>query len=42
MNTELQKMLAGELYDASDAALLQMRITGRQIFTKYNLSRYIF
>lgn len=36
MKSELEKMLAGELYDASDATLLKMRINARRIFTKYN------
>ena len=29
MRTELEKMLAGELYDASDATLAQMRYGAR-------------
>jgi maltose O-acetyltransferase len=36
MKTELQKMLDGELYDASDAQLTVMRASARQLLFQYN------
>jgi maltose O-acetyltransferase len=36
MKTELQKMLDGELYDASDAQLTAMRLNARQLLHQYN------
>jgi len=36
MKTEKQKMLAGELYDASDKALTQERLTARLLLKKLN------
>jgi maltose O-acetyltransferase len=36
MKTELEKMLAGELYDASDAQLTAMRLSARQLLQQYN------
>lgn len=36
MKTELQKMLSGELYNASDAQLVEMRIKARTLTTQYN------
>lgn len=36
MKTELQKMLDGELYDASDAQLTAMRASARQLLFQYN------
>ena len=36
MKTELQKMLDGELYDASDAQLTAMRLNARQLLQQYN------
>ena len=36
MKTELQKMLDGELYDASDAQLTAMRARARQLLFQYN------
>jgi maltose O-acetyltransferase len=36
MKTELQKMLDGELYDASDEQLTAMRATARVLLSKYN------
>lgn len=36
LKSELEKMLAGDLYDASDATLLSMRIKARTLFTEYN------
>jgi len=38
--TEYQKMLAGELYDAGDAELLQMRTKAREQVQVYNQSPY--
>lgn len=35
--SELEKMLTGKLYDASDEVLIKMRGNARRIFTKYNL-----
>lgn len=40
VNTELQKMLAGELYDASDAALMKLRVGARAWMQKYNQTTY--
>ncbi len=40
MKTELEKMLAGELYDASDATLVQMRYDARAHFTRFNQIPY--
>ena len=37
MKSELEKMLSGELYDASDAELTKMRLRARSLFTAYNL-----
>ena len=36
MKTEKEKMLAGELYDASDAQLVQERYQARMLFQKIN------
>ena len=36
MKTELQKMLDGELYDASDEQLTAMRASARQLLFQYN------
>ncbi|GAB2702318.1 sugar O-acetyltransferase [Mucilaginibacter koreensis] len=36
MKTELEKMLAGELYVAADETLTAMRLKARQLFTAYN------
>lgn len=36
MKTELEKMLSSELYDASDAQLVEMRVKARTLFTQYN------
>lgn len=36
MGTELQKMLAGELYDASDAVLVRMRAEARVLLARFN------
>jgi len=38
--TEYQKMLAGELYDASDAQLFGMRVKAREMMKVYNQSPY--
>ena len=40
MNTEYEKMLAGELYDASDELLFQMRVNARNIMQEYNQTSY--
>lgn len=40
MKTEYQKMLAGELYDASDNELMQMRIKARALMHVYNQTAY--
>ncbi len=37
MKTELQKMIDGELYDASDETLSTMRDKARKLLSKYNL-----
>ncbi|MEL6867177.1 MAG: sugar O-acetyltransferase [Bacteroidota bacterium] len=36
MKSELQKMLADELYDASDPQLVEMRDKARRLFYRYN------
>ena len=36
MKSELEKMLAGELYNANDPELVQMRFKARSLFAKYN------
>ncbi len=38
MKSEYQKMLAGELYDAGDASLVQMRVKARELMQQYNNS----
>ena len=38
--TEKQKMLAGELYDAGDPELMQMRINARKLMQAYNQTSY--
>lgn len=38
--TELEKMLAGDLYDASDPTLLTMRNNVRTLFSRYNQTPY--
>ena len=38
--TEYEKMLAGELYDASDHELMQMRIDARALMHVYNQTPY--
>ena len=38
--TELQKMLAGELYDASDVELVAGRSRARKLFMQYNALSY--
>lgn len=38
--TEYQKMLAGELYTAGDAELMQMRTRARSLVQVYNLTAY--
>jgi len=40
MKTEYQKMLAGELYDAGDNELLQMRIKARAWMQEYNQTAF--
>ncbi len=40
MKTELEKMLGGELYIASDQQLTSMRNNARALFTKYNQLPY--
>ena len=40
MKTEYQKMLAGELYDAGDKELMEMRITARTWMNEYNQTTY--
>jgi maltose O-acetyltransferase len=40
IKTELQKMLDGELYDASDAELVAGRSKARKLFTQYNALSY--
>jgi maltose O-acetyltransferase len=40
MRTELEKMLAGELYDASDPVLLDMRNKARTLFSQFNRTPY--
>jgi maltose O-acetyltransferase len=40
METELQKMLGSELYDAGDSELMAMRMNARRLFTKYNKTDY--
>lgn len=36
MKTELEKMLAGDLYDASDSTLVTMRHQARRLFSEFN------
>jgi maltose O-acetyltransferase len=36
MRTELQRMLAGELYDASDGVLVEMRAEARVLLARFN------
>ena len=36
VGTELEKMLAGELYDASDAVLVKMRAEARMLLARFN------
>jgi len=38
--TECEKMLAGELYDASDKELMEMRIRARALMHEYNQTAY--
>ena len=38
--SELEKMLAGELYNANDPQLLEMRHKARRLLAKYNLTSY--
>ncbi|MEO7768730.1 MAG: sugar O-acetyltransferase [Ferruginibacter sp.] len=38
--TEYQKMLTGELYDASESELMEMRIKARVLMQKYNQTIY--
>ncbi|MBC3788576.1 sugar O-acetyltransferase [Spirosoma utsteinense] len=38
--TELEKMLAGDLYDASDATLVRMRTEARTLFSEFNRTPY--
>ena len=40
LTTELEKMLAGDLYDSSDAALVQMRKDARALMHQYNQTVY--
>lgn len=40
MKTELEKMLAGELYDAGDNELLQLRIKAREWMQEYNQTAF--
>ena len=40
MKSELQKMLDGELYVASDAELVSLRSNARRLFSKYNQTSY--
>jgi len=40
MKTEYQKMLDGNLYDASDAVLVQMRTKAREWMQSYNQTAY--
>ncbi len=37
---ELEKMLAGELYDGGDPLLIEMRLKARKLFTQYNQTNY--
>lgn len=38
--SEYQKMVAGELYDAGDPELLEMRVRARTFFKEYNSTEY--
>ena len=38
--TEYEKMIAGELYNAGDEQLMQMRCKAREIMHEYNQSLY--
>ncbi|MDO9376618.1 MAG: sugar O-acetyltransferase [Ferruginibacter sp.] len=38
--TNLEKMLAGELYDAGDPVLLAMRVAARELMQQYNQTTY--
>jgi maltose O-acetyltransferase len=38
--TQYQRMLAGELYDASDTELMQMRVKARVLMQQYNQTPY--
>ncbi|MES2892382.1 MAG: sugar O-acetyltransferase [Bacteroidota bacterium] len=38
--TNLEKMLAGELYDAVDPVLLAMRVAARELMQQYNQTTY--
>jgi maltose O-acetyltransferase len=40
MKTEYEKMLANELYDASDETLMNMRTKARELMQQYNQSSY--
>ena len=40
MKTQYEKMLSGELYDASDPVLFQMRVKARDAIQVYNQSSY--
>lgn len=40
MKTELEKMLAGDLYVASDPTLVTMRNSARALFSQYNRTPY--
>jgi maltose O-acetyltransferase len=40
IQSEYQKMLAGEMYDAGDPELLQMRIKARSIMQEYNQTAF--
>jgi maltose O-acetyltransferase len=40
MRTELEKMLSGELYDASDPTLLSLRNKARALFAQFNSTPY--
>ena len=40
MKTELEKMLAGELYDATDKELVEMRLKARDLLAQYNQTNH--
>ena len=40
IKTEYEKMIAGELYDASDKQLFEMRVKARSMIQEYNQTSY--